>query len=1624
MRSFYHLFVYVTLILSAHFSLAQSNDWINYSLDYYKIKLVDEGIYRISYSDLESAGFSPSGKDPRLIKLYRRGQEVAIRQITASTNNFAAGDYFEFYAPKQDSDLETGLYTPEGLPFRNKYLSMYNDTSVYFLVFDNTATLGQRISNTNATGTNSSEAIFGEKVEVFKDGYSQGRMDRTYIYDSRIDIGEGWGTKSIQVGQPISKSVSLPSLSFNGLVSAELLLLGDNANDHIVTTSIQSSSLSFSSPTFTGRTSAFHTFDFQASALTSSNLSLSFSINSDDGSNFASVAYAYFKYPIAGSSYEGVIETEATSNDVPYSSSGKLIYEISDPYNQKFNSSSIKLTGGSRFYSASSTKTPISISRVSFSSFSFSELDYIILSNKTFSSACEEYKAYRSSSLGGEHDVAIFYINEIYDAYGYGEENPNAIKEVLEWCYQNYGTKHLFIVGNGNISQSNGTNNGETQYDRFIPFNSTNSEGEEIIQNKDYVPSYGAYPGSDILYTEGFSGEELVPDIAVGRLPITTEQELRDYLNKVQEHESLGLDQLWRKNILHLSGGQSSTEAAIFKSLMSGYQTIAESGYYGTSTKSLFKTESGIEEINISEEINDGVALVTFLGHSVPEVTEIDIGKVSDDINGYQNKGKYPLLFINGCSSGDTYKLLYTLLDDWVLTPDRGAIAAFGHSSFGYVHEFNNYTERFYEALFTDSTFFQKTIGEMQQDLLRGFTENQMNQLTRYTHAQQFTLFGDPAIIIFPASAPDLLINQSSITLEDPLTGLPSAESTTLDLSFEIQNTGNSIGDSFDICVTRIVSEQVIEYGPFTYPIVQYREEVKLEIDNIGDVAGNNVFIISLDCNNEISELDESDNVYTFNYYLPSTGIRIVYPSEFSVLPSNTVSLISQHQDPLNEVSKTFLFELDTSNTFSSPLLSTESISSSTFAKWDVQLPTSVDSTVFFWRVKLEDNDDSTWLYSSFMHIDNVSGWGQAHLDQFLENEVGGLNLNHSSSNFEDLNITIRIESSGSDVPDFQENNQVFINGEPIVVETSSNRSYDCISNGLLIFGVDRASMRVYDNNGSDYTGCGLLPHVVEDHSVTNETNQQNFIDYFNGFKPGDYVIVSSTGNASYDSWGTAITQLFSNYGATEVDSLSANDSYLFVAQVGNNTPIIEIRTPAPMANLDTTFTLNSSGVIGTISNDFVGVGENFEKLYFGINTDVNDAVNFTITTEAGEEDIFSTTSSGEYGIPFDSQNSLKLSFETTDSITKTPSHLDYWIVTYDLVPEGLALFTEAFLEDYDNNTFDQGDSVLIEAMFINVTDIPFKDSITLEYQIINANSSVEQTTLYLSALEGNDTLFLELKLPTINLTGTNRIEFGFNLNDQAEVSTINNSLNWTFTVIQDKVNPNLDIVFDGIHILDGDIVSPEPEITISLFDNNQYLFKDDLEGVEIYLKSDCDECEFELVDLNNPGIINWNAGDKENPFTITYTPETLSDGTYTLRIKVPDALGNESSDDGMDITFQVINESSISNFYPYPNPFSTSMKFVFTLTGANLPEDLKIQIMTVTGRVVREISMEELGAIHIGHNTSEFSWDGTDEFGDKLANGVYLYRVMLKGGDDFEHFDTASDKAFKRGFGKLYILR
>ena len=390
------------------------------------------------------------------------------------------------------------------------------------------------------------------------------------------------------------------------------------------------------------------------------------------------------------------------------------------------------------------------------------------------------------------------------------------------------------------------------------------------------------------------------------------------------------------------------------------------------------------------------------------------------------------------------------------------------------------------------------------------------------------------------------------------------------------------------------------------------------------------------------------------------------------------------------------------------------------------------------------------------------------------------------------------------------------------------------------------------------------------------------------------------------------------------------------------------------------------------------------------------------------------------------------------DSLGFTPAQIDRWHVLFTPLPEAAIDGTTGITWLPNSDTLSEGQQVQFAVDVKNIFNIPM-DSLLVSYWIEDANQ-VKHPIPYLrqDSLLVGETMRDTISFSTLGLAGMNTlwmevnpyVASGSSVTDQPEQVHFNNLIQIPFMVNGDNLHPILDVTFNGRHILNGDIIAPESEVLITLKDENQFQIMNDVSDTTlfgIYLTDpDGNQKRIPFVDGNGNTVMQWIPAETQNKrFKIVYPALFEKDGKYTLFVQGSDRSGNASGDMEYRISFEVIHESMITYMMNYPNPFSTSTKFVFTLTGNEVPDEMIIQIMTVSGKVVREITEDELGPIQIGRNISEYSWDGTDEFGDPLANGVYLYTVKAQiNGEDIKHMESGADSHFKKEFGKMYILR
>jgi hypothetical protein len=365
--------------------------------------------------------------------------------------------------------------------------------------------------------------------------------------------------------------------------------------------------------------------------------------------------------------------------------------------------------------------------------------------------------------------------------------------------------------------------------------------------------------------------------------------------------------------------------------------------------------------------------------------------------------------------------------------------------------------------------------------------------------------------------------------------------------------------------------------------------------------------------------------------------------------------------------------------------------------------------------------------------------------------------------------------------------------------------------------------------------------------------------------------------------------------------------------------------------------------------------------------------------------------------------------------------------VLYKPVPEG-ALAPNQLLTAKD--TVELGEPWNYKMAFRNTSEAAF-DSVRIK-MIITDRNNVSHTIVLPKKrpLLVGDSLHIGATLNTAVYPGMNTVFLEVNPdNDQPEQFHFNNFAYRNLYVKPDSTDPLLDVTFDGIHILNRDVVSAKPAILIQVRDESKWMLLNDtsLFAVQVRFPNGLNRPYYFNTDTLRL-IPSQQTGGAENLASLQFTPFFTEDGVYELVVTAKDRSGNKAGELAYRVQFEVINRPMISNLLNYPNPFTSSTAFVFTLTGQQIPQQLKIEILTITGKVVREITKAELGPLRIGRNITEFKWDGTDQFGQPLANGIYLYRVVTRlDGQELEKYRASGDRTdafFNKGYGKMYLLR
>ena len=1246
--------------------------------------------------------------------------------------------------------------------------------------------------------------------------------------------------------------------------------------------------------------------------------------------------------------------------------------------------------------------------------------EFVIISNKKLEQQAVNYKNYRSI----KYQSAVFYVDELYEQFSYGiNSHPIAIRNFLNFISNKYDEvpKAVLLLG-------------KSLHARLCRQNSSNYEIS-------LVPSFGN-PASDNLFTSKLGTSILEPFIPIGRIAAKDNNDVGIYLNKLNQYESTQTAE-WQKNIIHFGGGHTTSEQNTFASYLNNYENIIEDTLTGSYVSTFLKTSSQPIQItetdSITHLIENGVSMMTFFGHGSSTGFDQNI----DNPSVYNNYGKYGLMLVNSCLAGDIHisPTGNTNSEDWVLINNKGVIGFLADVDLGISYYLNLFSSEFYKNLAYKN--YGNTIGECIKSTIKELKLNNPNNQYIDNTCLDFTFHGDPAVIFNSAEKSDLIVTQASISFNPVYI---TTEVDSFDVNIIVTNIGRAVTDTFALEVKRTFPDGTENIKVVDVYGLYYKDtiSVKFPIDKIKG-SGFNTFCATTDALYQINEIDETNNSACTSTMIISGDLTPVWPYKYAIYPHDTVTLKASTGNPFLQ-SQTNVFELDTTDTYDSPFKKTyEIVHEGGVVKW--QLPFTLnENTVYYWRVSKKNSN--SWKESSFIYIEGKTGWSQAHHFQFKNDEYKYIEFDRPNRKFNYITAPRKL--------------QVWDKGSPTVAETYDiGFRLDEIA-GFGVCGASSAiSVAVFDSltlepwltNRADY-GHRNYPYCSSINRPTTYFNfstdslsLENVAQLLNLIPSGNYILINTVWNGNFQQWPENLYQAFESlFPGTNVRYIPNNYPYIFFTKKGSPTTSHEVIGTSSTDEIYFEKYLETNYSFGDITSETAGPAFNWNTfIWEWKNSEINSydstRINLTGIKLDGTENVLINNITSQDSTIYNLNNFvdaneypfIKLNIFSKDDSLKTPSQIIKWQLTHDQVPE-TAINPEKGIYFY-KDTVQEGDDIIYSVATENVSEYDM-DSLLIKYFVKDRNNNVHLIKeKRCRPHPSHDVLIDTVSFNTLGYAGLNSIwievnpiNTATNQYDQLEQYHFNNIAQKYFYVNRDIMNPMLDITFNGIHILDGDIVSAKPEIMIKLKDENKFLELNDPSVFKVYLKQP-DKVDEEIIsDYDSLGTqqLFWTPAQlPKNSCKLLYTPNLLKDGMYQLRVSATDMSNNESGRYDYLINFMVENKPTITNVFNYPNPFSTSTRFVFTLTGSKIPEEFTIEIMTISGKLVKVIDLSELGSIRIGNNITDYAWDGTDMYGDKLANGVYFYRVRTKlNGSDIEKRETNTDQFFKKGWGKLYILR
>jgi Peptidase family C25/CARDB len=1421
--------------LTAAWSQTFNNSWIDYSKTYYKFSIGANGLYRISQPVLAAAGLG--GTQAQHYKLFRNGQEVALYTSLAS-GVLNSSDYIEFYGLMNDARSEKGLYKTDDLQLCDKW-SLLSDTASYFLTVQTT---GTNLRYANTANNVAANVLPAETYFMHKLGrYYKNRINRGYgidfgelVHSSSYEKGEGWSTSDISGGLSLFDLNTNLYIHYAGpSATVTSTMAGNHANTRNIALKINGNTIS------TGSVNGFDIWrvsntNVPLSTFANDAANVEFANEGPSGDRIIASCYeityprqfnfggeSQFEFELPG----GLSGKYLTITNFNYGTAAPILYDLTN---------NLRIVGdiGSgtlKYVLPSSADTrklillnaePASIKAVSGltqrSFVNYSQVanqgDYIIISHPLLfndgagNNNVDKYRQYRSSAAGGSYNAKVIQIDQLIDQFGFGiKQNPLAIRNFADFTLANFTTtpKFFFLIGKG------------LSYDQFRAY-----ENDGNVNKLALVPTFG-FPASDNLLTASRTGA--FPRISTGRLSAIAGTEVGYYLDKIKQFElaqkstnqTIG-GKGWMKNAAHITGAIDDVSLyGLITAYMQGYEQIIGDTSFGGKVYN-FSRNTGQLAIGSTKSIDtvfsEGISLLTYFGHSSPNTLEFNL----DNPQNYNNTGKYPLIIVNGCNTGnlflfDTLRPVSkgTLSEKYVFADQKGSVGFIASTHFGLPQQLNYFTAEFYRN--TSNYLYGAGVGDIMKATMETITTNYSFDFIARTHAEEITFHGDPAIKVNPHSNPDYTIldslisfNPASISVADnkvvinaKIINIGKAISDSVTIRFQHKQPDNSIVTIADRRIRATLFEDTLQVSLPLNPLVD---------------KGVNQVIITIDPDNEIPELSETNNAVTKSFTIIEDEIRPVYPYNYSIVGNSNTALYGSTANPTIG-SRQYTMEMDTSRLFNSANKIIRTVTSTGGLIKFVPGTALTDSTVYYWRLTSGPvNAQSRWLSSSFTYINGSDGgFAQANYYQFTDDEFNNISIDPATRkfDFDDEKRKLLVRAGVFPFYSWDRNN--------INIDSDQIDFWGCVFNNVQFYVFDSLTQKPWLNVNVGPDGrFGSQPvcnpaRAFFEFPFTSPVYRKRAMDFFDSIPSGMYVAVRNlipTSNTTFiDQWkadtatlgsGKSLWHKFHQMGLHQIDSFTTNRQFVFVFKKkdGVATEIRQRIAATVDTQISDTFQLAGKDVEGSITTPWLGPVKSWSNFKWNKKTNEDSVGTRSIDIIGkdyfgGEVVLATVYNSKDTSINFIDAATypyLRLRMNNSDEKFAKATQLKYWMLTGSMMPEGGVAPNISF--QY-RDTLLPTDTLKLKVAFKNVSNVAF-DSLKLKLtvrdnygieQVYNANEASPEFRI--APLAGGDSILISYNIPAADYSGKNQLFLDVNPdNDQPEQFHFNNVLFRNFWVI------------------------------------------------------------------------------------------------------------------------------------------------------------------------------------------------------------------------------------------------